>query len=147
MPETPARSAPTTPASINRSRTSTKGKVGPVVLVIDDDPLIRKLLTVTLRGGSFTLLEADSALEGLRLAREVQPRVIFLDIRLAGEDGLRVCNALKSDPATKAITVFMLSAHSDAVTRERARRRGADGFFSKPFSPLAIWAAVDKLLL
>jgi CheY-like chemotaxis protein len=121
--------------------------VGPTVLVIDDDPLIRKLLSATFRHGHFKFAEAPSAVEGLRLARELLPRLVFLDIRLGGEDGLRVCKALKGDSATQSIQVLMLSAHADAITRERARRVGADGFFAKPFSPLAIWAAVDKLLL
>ena len=119
----------------------------PAVLLIDDDALLRRLLVRTLVcDGRFRLLEAGSAIEGLRIAREAEPRLVLLDIRLGVENGLRVCRTLKSDPATRRIRVVIVSAQADPPTRERARQACADLFFAKPFSPLGLWKAVDELL-
>jgi DNA-binding response OmpR family regulator len=122
----------------------TRGK--PAVLIVDDDPIIRRLVAATLRADTFRLLQAGTAIEALKIAREELPHLVFLDVRLAGEDGLRVLKMLKEDPRTSSSRVVMLSAHDDPVTRLRARQAGADGFFAKPFSPLALWSAVDDLL-
>lgn len=116
------------------------------VLVIDDDPVLRRLVTTTLRGGAFGVLQAATALDGLRLARDERPTLVFLDIGLGNEDGVRLCRALKSDPDTSAIHVVMLSGRDDPATRVRAQQAGADAFFAKPFSPLALWRVVDALL-
>lgn len=118
----------------------------PAVLIVDDDEIILRLVTTTLKGGGFRLLQARTAFAALKLAREERPHLIFLDVRLGGEDGVRVCQALKGNADTRSIRVIMLSANDDPRTRERARAAGADGFFAKPFSPLALWQAVDELL-
>jgi CheY-like chemotaxis protein len=113
------------------------------VLVVDDDEIMLRLLATTFRGGA-RVLQARTAFAGLKLAREEQPLLMFLDIRLAGEDGVRLCRLLKSEEETRAIRVMMLSADDRAETRLRAREAGADGFFAKPFSPLALWRALDE---
>ena len=101
----------------------------------------------TLRTSSFRVLQARTAAAGLRTAREERPELLFLDVRLGGEDGLRVCRTLKADPRTRSIRIFVLSAADDAETRDRAHRAGADGFFAKPFSPLALWQTVDEMIV
>ncbi|HEY3110209.1 MAG TPA: response regulator [Chloroflexota bacterium] len=118
----------------------------PTLLVVDDDQLMQRLISATLRGGPFRVLAAGTALEGLRLAREHRPALIFLDLRLGSDNGLRVCRLLKSEEATRAIRIVILSGQDDPITRVRARRAGADRFFAKPFSPLAIWQTVDELV-
>ena len=118
----------------------------PTVLVVDDDELMRRLLSVTLRGGPFRVLAASTAPEGLRLAREHRPALIFLDLRLGSENGLRVCRLLRTEEGTRGSTIVILSAQDDPITRVRARRAGADRFFAKPFSPLAIWQTVDQVV-
>ncbi|HEV8634251.1 MAG TPA: response regulator [Chloroflexota bacterium] len=117
------------------------------MLVVDDDANLLRLLATTFRATSLRVLQARTAAAGLRMAREERPALLFLDVRLGGEDGLRVCRALKSDPRTRSIRVFVLSAADDAQTRDRAHQAGADGFFAKPFSPLALWQTVDEMLV
>jgi DNA-binding response OmpR family regulator len=114
----------------------------PTVLIVDDDQVMLRLLATTFRGAR--VLQARTAVAGLRLAREERPRLVFLDVRLGGEDGVRLCRLLKAEPETRAIRVFMLSADDSPRTRLRARDAGADGFFAKPFSPLALWRALDE---
>ena len=118
----------------------------PTVLLVDDDELMHRLLTATLRGGPFRVLQARTGAEGLRLAREERPALVFLDLRLGADNGLRVCRRLKAEEETRLIRVVILSGQDDPITRVRARRAGADGFFAKPFSPLAIWRVVDELM-
>jgi CheY-like chemotaxis protein len=118
----------------------------PAVLVIDDDELMHRLLSATLRGGAVRVLRAGTGTEGLRLARAERPALVFLDLRLGADNGLRVCRRLKAEEDTRAIRVVVLSGQDDPVTRVRARRAGADGFLAKPFSPLAIWRIVDDLI-
>jgi DNA-binding response OmpR family regulator len=118
----------------------------PGVLIVDDDPLIRRLVKTTLRGAPIRVLEAATALEALKVARESHPSLVLLDIRLGPDDGVRLCAALKTAEVTRGVRVLMLSARDDPRTRERARKAGADGFFAKPFSPLALWRAIDALV-
>jgi DNA-binding response OmpR family regulator len=113
------------------------------VLVVDDDEVMLRLLATTFRGGA-RVLQARTAFAGLKLAREERPKVMFLDVRLGGEDGVRLCRLLKSEEATRMIRVIMVSADDRPATRLRARDAGADGYFAKPFSPLALWRALDE---
>jgi CheY-like chemotaxis protein len=115
----------------------------PTVLLVDDDEIMLRLLATTFRGGA-RVLQARTAVAGLQLARDERPALVFLDVRLGGEDGVRLCRRLKAEPDTAAIRVVMLSADDRPETRRRARLAGADGFFAKPFSPLALWRALDE---
>jgi DNA-binding response OmpR family regulator len=122
-----------------------RGDDRPAVLLVDDDELMHRLLAATLRGGPCRLLQARTGAEGLRLAREERPALVLLDLRLGADNGLRVCRRLRAEDETRATRIVVLSGQDDPVTRVRARRAGADGFFAKPFSPLAIWRVVDEL--
>jgi DNA-binding response OmpR family regulator len=118
----------------------------PGVLLVDDDATLRRLLKTTLRAAPVRLFEADNALDALNMARKEHPRVAVLDIGLGQEDGVRLCQSLKTSEATRDVRVLMLSGHADATTRARARRAGAEAFLAKPFSPLALWRTVEQLL-
>jgi hypothetical protein len=85
----------------------------PLVLVIDDDPVVRDILGRTLRQNGFAMCQASNGEEGLRLARERQPRLITLDVMMDGMDGWSVLSALKADPATHDIPVMMLTVTPD----------------------------------
>jgi CheY-like chemotaxis protein len=131
------------PAAKAQTAGRSAARAAPTVLVVDDDAVLLRLLATTFRGGA-RVLQARTAVAGLKLAREERPELIFLDVRLGGEDGVRLCRLLKAEPETQAIRVIMLSADDRPETRLRARRAGADGFFAKPFSPLALWRALDE---
>ena len=83
------------------------------VLVIDDDALVRELLQRQLSKDGFVVTLADGGSEGLRLARELRPDVITLDVIMPGTDGWAVLSALKNDEALKDIPVVMLSITDD----------------------------------
>src|SRR5437879_2234535 len=118
------------------------------ILRVDDDPGLRQLLQATLSGPEFTIYETGSGDEALRLARELDPDLVILDVYLApGEpDGLEVCRRLKSDRATRATRVLMLSALKPSPGQQAAHGPGPDAYLTKPFRPRALLQYIDKLL-
>ncbi len=120
--------------------------MSPGVLVVDDDPFIRKLVATTLEDVSeFELHEAADGVEALEVAIREQPAIVFLDVDMPRMDGIDVCRRMRSDPATSETTIVMLTAvHGDHVERE-AEDAGADLFLTKPFSPLDLLRLVDRL--
>jgi two-component system chemotaxis response regulator CheY len=120
--------------------------VSQVILIVDDDPLIRKLIATTLQdvAGS-KLLEAADGVQALEAAAAARPQLIFLDYEMPRLNGIETCRRLRSDPALADATIIMLTAMSDGVAEDRAKDAGADLFLTKPFSPLRLLRLVDEL--
>jgi CheY-like chemotaxis protein len=116
------------------------------VLVVDDDPFIRKLIATTLEDvAEFELDEAADGLEAIEVARRTRPTIVFLDVDMPGLNGIDTCRRLREDPTTSETTIVMLTAaHGDDVER-RSEEAGADLFLTKPFSPLDLLRLVDRL--
>ena len=105
------------------------------VLVVEDDPSTRELLSVALEKRGFEVLTAADGESGLLKAGEELPGLILLDLRLPGMDGFEVLQALKQDPPTAAIPVIVLTGSEGLKAGARARvlSLGAADFVSKPF--------------
>ena len=117
-----------------------------VVLIVDDDPFIRKLILTTLEGvSSFDLHEAGDGEEAVQVARREGPRLVFLDIDMPLMDGIEACRQMRAEPAMRGSKIVMLTASADDSARSRADAAGADRFLTKPFSPLALLRLVDEL--
>jgi two-component system chemotaxis response regulator CheY len=116
------------------------------VLVVDDDPFIRKLIATTLEDvADFELHEAADGIEALELAQRERPALVFLDVDMPRLNGIDACRRLRADADTSAATIVMLTAaHGDNVERQ-AEDAGADLFLTKPFSPLDLLRLVDQL--
>ncbi len=116
------------------------------VLVVDDDPFIRKLIATTLEDvANFELHEAEDGLVALEVARRERPTLVFLDVDMPGLNGIDTCRELRASPDMGETTIVMLTAaHGDSVER-RAEEAGADLFLTKPFSPLDLLRLVDRL--
>ena len=118
----------------------------PSVLIVDDDPSIRKLVATTLEDvAGFELVEAADGDEALQLAREEAPAIVLLDIDMPGIDGFEACRRLRAQPQTADTTVVMLTAAADEEAERAAEEAGADLFITKPFSPLELLRLVDDL--
>ncbi len=94
------------------------------ILVIEDDPLNRKLVHALLSLGGYRVLEAGSAEDGLALARENPPDCILMDIRLPGMDGLSATRLLKQDATLRTIPVIALTAFAMSGDEQKAIEAG-----------------------
>jgi two-component system chemotaxis response regulator CheY len=116
------------------------------ILIVDDDPLIRRLIVTTLEDvAAFELKEAGDGVEALDRASEAPPEIVLLDIDMPRLNGIETCRRLRDDPATARATIVMLTAVSDDGAERRASDAGADLFLTKPFSPLDLLRLVDRL--
>lgn len=102
------------------------------VLIVDDDPAIRRLVALGLQSARVDLLEASTAAEAIACARATSPGLILLDVVLPDGDGREVLRALRSDPATAAIPVVFLTALADARDVVELLASGAEDVITKP---------------
>jgi two-component system alkaline phosphatase synthesis response regulator PhoP len=116
------------------------------ILVADDEPPILELIRFTLEDDQMRVVEARGGLEALRLAQSVRPELCFLDVRMPDLDGLALCRLLRQDPALAGSRIIMLTAASQEADRALGLAAGADGYLTKPFSPLALFSLVRSLL-
>ncbi len=116
------------------------------LLIIDDTENNRVLLSRRLKPRGHEILLAEDAEQGVALAREQRPDIIFMDIGLPGMDGWTATRVLKDDPATRDILVIALTAHAMAGDREKALAVGCDEYESKPINFAALFEKVDRLL-
>ncbi|WP_204114257.1 phosphate regulon transcriptional regulator PhoB [Shimia biformata] len=114
----------------------------PTVLVVEDEPAQREVLTYNLQAEGFDVVAAEDGEEALLLVDEVTPDVIVLDWMLPGVSGIEICRRLKTKPQTTGIPVIMLSARSEEVDRVRGLETGADDYVVKPYSVLELMARV-----
>ena len=116
------------------------------VLVVDDDPVIQKLLKVNFEMEGYDVIVASDGLEGLQRARRDRPDVVVLDIMMPKMDGLEVVRALKADPDTASIPVLLLSAKAQSADLRAGDDAGADDYVTKPFDPLDLLERVGGLI-
>jgi CheY-like chemotaxis protein len=121
-------------------------RAGTRVLLVDDSPTIVALLRKLLRQNGYDTLEAGDAEAGIRLARETQPDLIFLDIVLPGMDGFAALRTLRRDPLTRAIPIIMISGNTAATEQFYVQRIGADDFMKKPFARAEVFNRIEQLL-
>jgi DNA-binding response OmpR family regulator len=116
------------------------------VLVVDDDPVIQKLLKVNFEMEGYRVLSAADGAEGLEAARAEDPDIIILDIMMPRMNGLEALVALKGDATTQGIPVILLSAKAQAGDVQAGLDRGADAYVTKPFDPLELLDRVGELV-
>jgi two-component system phosphate regulon response regulator PhoB len=117
-----------------------------VVLVVEDDPDILRLVSHNLKAAEFDVLTAQDGYEGLSLAKKHIPQLVILDLMLPGLDGFEVCKELKRSPTTKNIPVLMLTAKGEEVDRIVGLELGAEDYVVKPFSPRELILRVRAIL-
>jgi signal transduction histidine kinase/CheY-like chemotaxis protein len=105
---------------------------GATVLVVEDNPVNRKLARNVLRSRGYRVLEADTGEEGIEIARSEHPHLVLMDLQLPGLDGLEATRRLKADPATRGIPIVALSARAQDSDEQRAREAGCAGYIAKP---------------
>ena len=111
------------------------GAVKPrIVLVVDDDDMIRRLVRTVLEADDYDVVEARNGDIALELANEAHPAVVLLDIMMPGIDGVEVCRRLDHT----AVKVVILTARDDPLLEDACKEAGADAFLTKPFSSVEL---------
>lgn len=118
----------------------------PLILIVEDDPNSRKLLRDVLGTVGYETIEAETAEEGLRSARDCLPALILMDIRLPGMSGIEALRLLREDPRTRAIPVVAVTASVMQAQKAQALDAGFDGLEQKPVSVAALLATVRRIL-
>ncbi len=118
----------------------------PTVLLIDDDPMMHKLVDYMLKGYAGKVLHESEAKAGIRAAQEQQPDLILLDLAMPHMNGFQACQALKTDQATTHIPVVFLTADDKPVRSARALECGAADYVVKPATPGELKARVKSAL-
>lgn len=118
----------------------------PLILIIDDDVIVRKILAAILKTAGYNIEEAQGGESGLIFARERMPDLILLDIQMPEMDGYQVINNLKSLHKTAEIPVIFLSATSEAADKVRGLELGAADFVNKPFDRAELLARIKTHL-
>jgi DNA-binding response OmpR family regulator len=117
------------------------------ILIIEDQPDIRRLIRWALEFENYAIHEAANGEAGLAAARTIRPDLILLDVMMPGElDGLQVCTALKADAGMAQVPVVLLTARAQDADREAGKLAGANAYLVKPFSPLALIETVGSLI-
>ena len=118
----------------------------PHVLLVDDDVELVSLLNFYLRSDGFRVSQAHEGETAVRMAFATPaPDIAVIDVMMPGEmDGLQVLDAIKSDPRISDTLVAMVTARGQVADGDDARKRGADAYFIKPFSPLQVVAWVRE---
>jgi two-component system phosphate regulon response regulator PhoB len=115
-------------------------------LIVDDEDGVRSLVRMTLDSGRYKILEANEGRQALEVARAHHPELVLLDVMLPDLSGIEICRELKSDPLMASTTVIMLTAKAQQTDLGEAEAAGADGYFTKPFSPIALTQKVEAIL-
>ena len=118
---------------------------GTRILVVEDHPTMREAMRLVLEGEGFLIEEASDGDAALAMVRQDPPDLVFLDLNIPGTSGTEVLRALKGDAATAAVRVIIVTA-TGVEGRERVMKLGADEYFTKPFSPLAMLRTVERVL-
>jgi DNA-binding response OmpR family regulator len=116
------------------------------VLVVDDDPVILRLLQVNFELEGIGVELAVDGEEGLQRVRADPPDLVISDIMMPKVNGLELLAALRSSPDTAALPVILLSAKAQVADVQRGLELGADDYITKPFDPLELIDRVYKVL-
>jgi two-component system phosphate regulon response regulator PhoB len=115
------------------------------ILIVEDHPTMREAMRLVLEGEGYSIDEAADGTGALEKVRRELPDLVFLDMNIPGSSGADVLAAIKADPATAGVRVIIVTADGEEG-RERALASGADDYFTKPFSPIALLTTVERVL-
>ncbi|MFH1114985.1 MAG: response regulator [Pseudomonadota bacterium] len=116
------------------------------VLIIEDNETNMELATALLFASGYKAVQAWTAEEGIRKAREEMPALILMDISLPGMDGLTATCILKEDPLTQDIPIVALTAHAMKGDEAKALQAGCSGYLTKPIDTRSFPQALEKFM-
>lgn len=119
---------------------------GKRILVVEDHPLNRELVSDLLLARGYEVLEATTGQQALEMGREHRPDLILMDVQLTELDGLSATRILKSDPATQDIVVVAITAHAMRGDEAKVYDAGCSGYISKPINTRELPKIIEQFL-
>ena len=116
------------------------------ILVVEDEPDAIELIEFNLKAAGFEVLTAMDGARALKLAMQMRPDLIVLDLMVPEIDGLEVCKILRRDTQMVSVPIIMLTARATEIDRILGLELGADDYLTKPFSPRELLLRIKKLL-
>jgi two-component system, OmpR family, phosphate regulon response regulator PhoB len=118
---------------------------GTKILIVEDHPTMREAMRMVLEHEGFAIREAADGAAALQMVQQQHPDLVFLDLNIPGTSGADVLKELKGNPETAAVRVIIVTATGEEG-RDQVLDLGADEYFTKPFSPLALLRTVERVL-
>ena len=116
------------------------------ILTVDDSSTMRQMITFTLKGGDFEVLEAGDGVEALEVAQGKKLALIITDVNMPRMDGITLVHRLRALPEFKFTPILVLTTESDASMKQKGKEAGATGWIVKPFSPEKLMDTVNKVI-
>ena len=120
--------------------------IGELILIVEDNDKNRKLVRDVLTFKGYGVIETETGEEGVQLTRERSPRLVLMDIRLPGIDGVEALRRLRAEETTREIPVMAMTASVMSEDRQKIMAAGFDAYQSKPINVTDFVAAVAQLL-
>lgn len=118
----------------------------PKILIVDDDPVIQKYLSILLRKDNYHCIRATNGIEAIRKVKTSNPDLILLDVMMPEIDGLEVCKKLKGHLSTHHIPIIIITGFADRDMKVKGLSAGANDFLTKPIDKLELMVRVKNLL-
>ncbi len=120
---------------------------GKTILVVDDSPTVRKLISSKLEKCGHNVVTAVDGVEAIEMLEEVVPDLVLLDIAMPRMDGYSACKLIRANEAVKDVPVVMISGKDGFFDKVRGRMAGTTGYITKPFGPETLMRALETYLL
>ena len=116
------------------------------ILIVEDSDAISRMIEALVSGRGYKVTAVPTGAKGLDVAFASVPDVVLLDLNLPGTyDGLEVCKRVRENPLTRSVPVIIITAMTDAESKQRALEAGATAFYTKPFSPTALLKEIESI--
>jgi two-component system chemotaxis response regulator CheY len=120
--------------------------MGHCILTVDDSSTMRQMITFTLKGAGFDILEAGDGVEALEVAKGKKLSLVITDVNMPRMDGITLVQRLRALPELKFTPILVLTTESDTSMKLRGKEAGATGWIVKPFSPEKLLDVVNKVI-
>ena len=116
------------------------------ILAVDDSPSIRQMVSFTLKGAGYDVVEAADGVQALNIAKTRSVNLVITDVNMPNMDGISLIRELRALPSYKFTPLLMLTTESSPEKKQEGKAAGATGWIVKPFNPEQLLSTVKKVL-